>query len=79
MFILLIMTMIETGWDVRFHITNDAMEWRTRRTLGDAGKSKLTGRDEMNLVIGLDIYKDDTHGFPSMHFSSLNIRYFENE
>ncbi|QNV57448.1 hypothetical protein GMA19_02618 [Paenibacillus polymyxa E681] len=54
MFVLLVMTMIEAGWDVRSRITSDAME--------DAGKSKLTGRDEMNSVVGLDISKEESHG-----------------
>jgi hypothetical protein len=34
----------------------------TRRTIGDAGKSKLTGRDEKNPVFGLDISKEESHG-----------------
>ncbi|GGD78911.1 hypothetical protein GCM10010911_41260 [Paenibacillus nasutitermitis] len=34
----------------------------TIRSLGATGKSKLTGRDDMNPVIGLDISKEESHG-----------------
>ncbi len=55
------MTMIEAGWDVRSRITSDAME-RQEENVGAASKSTLTGRDEMNPVIGLNISKEKSHG-----------------
>jgi len=43
MFTLLVMTMIEAGWDIRSRITSDAME--RQETVGAAGESIQTGRD----------------------------------